>query len=81
MSYFHLDDNEHFPCYVNKVYKCKDAIIFASDIEEAKCISSCEDVIELTGEEAKIAQNEFISKALKRHEKALNELDELWKKK
>ena len=78
MPYFHLDDNEHFPCYVNKVYKCKDATVFASDIEEAKFISSSEDIIELTGKEAKIARNEFISKALKRHEKLINEL---WKKK
>ena len=78
MPYFHLDDNEYFPCYVNKVYKCKNATIFASDIEEAKFISSSEDVIELTGEEAEIARNEFISKALRRHEKLI---DELWKKK
>lgn len=78
MPYFHLDDNEHFPCYINKVYKCKDAVVFASDIDEAKCISSCEDAIELTGKEAEIARNEFIIKALRRHEKLI---DELWKKK
>ena len=78
MPYFHLDDNEYFPCYVNKVYKCKDATIFASDIEEAKFISSSEDIIELTGKEAEIARNEFIIKALRRHEKLI---DELWKKK
>lgn len=77
MSYFHLDD-EPFPCYVNKVYKCKDATVFASDIEEAKLISSSEDVTELTGEEAELARNEFIIKALRRHEKLI---DELWKKK
>lgn len=73
MSYFHLDD-EPFPCYINKVYKCGNDIVFATNEEEAKFISSCEDVTELTGEEAKIARNEFINKALKRHEKVINEL-------
>ena len=75
MPYFHLDD-ESFPCIVNKVYKCKDAIVFAINEEEAKFISSSDNVIELTGKEAKIARNKVINKALKRHEQVINELFE-----
>lgn len=76
MSYFHLDD-EPFPCNgANKIYRCKDAIVFAANEEEAKFISSCGNVVELTGEEAEIARNKVINKALKRHEQMINEL---WK--
>lgn len=73
MPYFHLD-YEPFPCIINKVYKCKDAIVFAINEEEAKFISSSDDVIELKGEEARVARNKYFEEVLKRHEQVLNEL-------
>ena len=74
MPYFHLDDDP-FPCNeVNKIYRCKDAIVFAANEEEAKFVSSSDNVIELTGEEAEIAKNEFLERALKRHEQVINGL-------
>ena len=74
MPYFHLDNDEHFPCYINKVYKCGKDIIFATNEEEAKFLASSDKVVELTGGEAEIARNEFIIKVLKRHEQAIDEL-------
>ena len=59
MSYFHLDD-EPFPCCINKVYKCENDIVFATDKEEAKFISSCEDVVELTGKKQKLLETNLL---------------------
>lgn len=74
MPYFHLDNDEHFPCYINKVYKCGKDVIFATNEEEAKFLASSDKVVELTGEEAEIARDKVIKKALKRHEQVINEL-------
>ena len=74
MPYFHLDNDEHFPCCINKVYKCGKDVIFATNEEEAKFLASSDKVVELTGGEAEIAKNKIINKALQRHEQMLNEL-------